>query len=166
MVSFKFQDLKREWPQKLQSSNWLWIWNADKIPPHIGISVEKDYFSLTYRESERKLTTSMIAKAKRSQIPLLLLRLSSDIQVSTAVKVFGNFNQAVVGGPTCLTPIKALLDAPNTVLQLAHLLDFIASKQVSLEVFAVHLGEDFTELPRYSVDQIMNRINELHATKR
>lgn len=166
MLSFKFQDLSRDWPQKLQSSNWLWIWNADKIPPHIGMSVGKEYFSLTYREVERKLTSSMITKAKRSQIPLLLLRLPLVIDPLTVQQVFSGFDKAVMGGPTCLHPIKELLGAPTSVMQLAHLLAFIEAEQGTLEVFAVHLGEEFTELPKYSVDQIMKRIDELHAAKR
>jgi hypothetical protein len=65
-----------------------------------------------------------------------------------------------------LHPIKELLGAPATVMQLAHLLAFIAAEQGTLEVFALHLGEEFTELPKYSVDQIMKRIDELHAAKR
>jgi hypothetical protein len=166
MLGYKFQDLKRDWPQKLQSSNWLWIWNADKIPPHLGMSVGKEYFSLTYREVEHKLTSSMITKAKRSQIPLLLMRLPAAIDPLKVQQVFLSFDKAVVGGPTCLHPIRELLGAPEWVQQLAHLLGFIAKEQGTLEVFAVHLGEEFAELPKYSVDQIMKRIDELHAAKR
>jgi hypothetical protein len=166
MLGYRFHQLNRDWPQKLQASNWLWVWNADKIPPHIGISVGKDYFSLTYREMERKQTASMVAKTKRSQIPLLLVRLSEEVQLAKVERIFSTFDKAIVGGPTCLFPIKEVLEAPDSVLQLAHLLEFIASDSEGLEVFAVHLNEDFTELPRYSVDQIMRRIDELHAAKR
>lgn len=165
MVGFSFPVIHREWPTKLSSSQWLWIWNADKIPPHIGISVGKDYFSLTYKEVERKQTTSMVAKAKRSQIPLLLVRLTQNLTSEAVQSEFANYIKAEVGGPTCLFPIRELVGAPESVQQLAQLLDFLSTQQGELEVFGVHLKQDFRGLTPYSVDQIMKRINELHAAK-
>lgn len=165
MVGFSFPVIHREWPAKLSSSQWLWIWNADKIPPHIGISVGKDYFSLTYKEVERKQTTSMVAKAKRSQIPLLLVRLTQNLTSEAVQAEFSNYKKAEVGGPTCLFPIRELVGAQESVQQLAQLLDFLSTQQGELEVFGVHLKQDFRGLTPYSVDQIMKRINELHAAK-
>lgn len=166
MAGFQFNTLYREWPSKVTASNWLWIWNADKIPPHIGISIQKDYFSLTYKMAEFKQTISMIKKAKRSAIPLLLVELNEDLLKADATISFQQYSAAKVRGPTCLTPIKQLLGEGEEVKQLAELLLSIDKRQNGLNVFALHLKEDYKQLPNYTVEEIMKRIGELNDTKR
>jgi hypothetical protein len=122
MAGFHFKSIIREWPTKMTTSNWLWIWNADKTPPHIGISVRKDYFSLTYKMAEFKQTLSMIKKAKRSAIPLLLIQIDDELIHEDPTTSFQQYSNAKVGGPTCLTPIKQLLGEGEDVKQLAELL--------------------------------------------
>lgn len=166
MAGFHFKSLNREWPSKMTNSNWLWIWNADKIPPHIGISIQKDYFSLTYKMAEFKQTLSMIKKAKRSAIPLLLVQIDDAFIQADATTSFQQYSKAKVGGPTCLTPIKQLLGEGEQVNQLAELLLSIEKRQNGLNVFALHLKEDYKQLPNYTVEEIMKRIGELNDPKR
>lgn len=166
MSEYRFEQISFSCPARISSDVFLWVWNPDKIPPHIGVSVGKDYFSLTYREVEHKLTLSQQRRAKRSQIPLLLIRLPQESVKEDVATVFANYRRAMVGGPTCLSPLKQLLDCPKEVKQLAHLLQFLEEKHGVLEVFALHLDESYDQLPKYSISQIMHRIEELNDVKR
>jgi hypothetical protein len=166
MSEFKFKHITFSWPEKWSTEAFLWVWNPDKIPPHIGFSLEKNYFSLTYREVEQKQTLSQLRKAKRSQIPLLLIRIPTDNLKFLPESVFLRYDRAKVGGATCLSPLKDLLEAPSHVHQLAHLLHFLEDKNGKLAVFGLHLDESYEQLPIYSINQIMHRIEELNDIKR
>ena len=72
MPAFDFSEIQHSWPPKMVRGTYLWIWNADKIPPHIGISRGQNYFSLTVRGSEvQKSVIAMVRKARRVEIPLV-----------------------------------------------------------------------------------------------
>jgi hypothetical protein len=166
MSHYKFKNIQHCWPSNIASEAFVWIWNPDRIPPHIGFSYGKNYLSLTYKESERKLTSSMIRKAKRSQIPLILVRYPAHYLEKEPTVVFSIFDRAQLGGATCLTPIKSLNKATENTQQLADFLTVLERLNPELEVFALHLEGSYTELPHYTVAQIMDRINELNGTKK
>lgn len=166
MSKFRFKNLQFSWPTNLTSACYIWIWHPDRIPPHIGFSHEKNYYSLTYKASEKKLTSSMIRKAKRSQIPLLLVYIPNTFIKQEPEISFGQFDRAKLDGATCLTPIKLLNPLTEKVSQLADFLTVLESQHAQLQVFALHLESSYSELPHYTVSQIMDRINELNGAKK
>ena len=167
MAGFKFHSPVFEWPEKIAAGTYLWIWNADKVPPHIGISRGQNYFSLTYRNCEiQKSVSGMVRKAKRAEIPLVLVAINDWEFTRDFTSVYQQYESAKAGGPTCLYPIKELFGFQSTVNQLADLLTEIENRQQLKQVFALNLKTDFRAIPDYSVEEIMARIELLHEAKR
>lgn len=167
MADFTFPELTFGWPEKLSTGAWLWIWNADRIPPHIAISRGQNYFSLTYRDCEiQKNVAAMARKAKRTAIPLVLVNISDWSFERDFTAIFQQYERAKVGGPTCLTPVKEVLGLTNGVSQLAELLTEIEKHLHLKQVFAVNLSRTYRGIPNYTVSEIMSRIELLHETQR
>ena len=161
MSKFDFESIHRELPEQLLQKSVIWIWNADKIPPHIGISIGKDYYSLTYRKSERLLTASMLKKAKRSAIPLVLVEVPKEVIRQDVAMIFSKYDRAV-DGITCLQPIREVMKL-NQVNQLADLLSQLESDGQIIRVNGVNLPETYTGIPDYSMEEILDRIKTLNG---
>ncbi len=165
MASFEFNEIRRESPVFEGSALIIWIWNADKIPPHLGISVGKSYFSLTYKGVEAFQTAAMLRKIKRLQIPMAFVRTKIDIDEDQAAKLFQSFERAKPGGSTCLSPIKELCDSGAGVLQLANLLKELEDSGSISDFHGLNLPPDYSALPEYSWLDIVKRIEQLDAAK-
>ena len=163
MSEFDFKSIHRELPEQLLQKSVLWIWNADKIPPHIGISVEKEYFSLTYRKSERLLTASMLKKAKRSLVPLVLVEIPKELVSEEIAAVFSKYERAI-SDVTCLHPIREVMKLEQ-VSQLADLLSCLETGNLIKSVNGLNLPEDYKGIPDYSMEDILKRISQLNKDK-
>lgn len=162
MSEFDFKTICREVPEQLLRKSFIWIWNADKIPPHIGISNGKDYFSLTYRKSEHLLTSSMLKKARRSLIPLVLAEVPPEVILFDLEAVFSKYDRAIEG-ITCLHPIRESMNLDRRVNQLSDLLVYLESKDLIIGVNGLNLPEDYTGIPDYSMEDILKRIRILNT---
>lgn len=160
MSEFNFKLIRKELPEQILQKSFLWIWNADKIPPHIGISSGKDYYSLTYRKSEHLQTVSMLKKVKRSLIPLVLVEIPESVFVSDPTSVFLKYDRAI-DDVTCLKPIKEVMQLEG-VSQLAILLNYLESERLILQVNGLNLPEGYTGIPDYSMEDILKRISQLN----
>lgn len=166
MAKFNFKSIFFCKPQNLGEGNFIWVWNADKIPPHLGFSAGKTYYSLTFRKNECKSVVGMIRKANRLKIPILFIEVSDSWMLKPVEEVFFNYTKAEAGVNTCLTPIREILGMDETIQQLANLLTELEHRTKRLSVFALHLTESYSELPEYSVSDIITRIEELNHAKR
>lgn len=162
MSEFNFEAIQAGFPENLNQKTMIWIWNANKIPPHIGISVGKDYFSLTYRKSEHLLTASMLKKAKRSAIPLVLVEIPGGSVQLDPVTVFSKYERAI-DGITCLRPIREAMRLGEDVNQLADLLNYLESNKLIVQVNGVNLPEGYVGIPDYSMEDILDRIKLLNS---
>jgi hypothetical protein len=162
MSKFDFKTLSPGLPEQLLQKSVLWIWNADKIPPHIGISVGKDYFSLTYQKSEHLLTSSMLKKAKRAAIPLVLVELPKEVIQADLGTVFSKYERAM-DGVTCLQPIREVMHLNEEINQLADLLIHFESKGLIHQVNGLNLPKDYLGIPNYSMEEILVRIKTLNG---
>ncbi len=161
MSEFNFEAIQAGFPENLTQKTLIWIWNADKIPPHIGISAGKDYFSLTYRKSEHLLTVSMMKKAKRSAIPLVLVEIPKEVIRLNLSTVFAGYERAV-DGITCLRPIREVMELGKEIYQLADLLIDLESKKLIWQVNGLNLPEGYVGIPDYSMEEILDRIKLLN----
>lgn len=160
MSKFDFKFIHRELPDQLLQKTFIWIWNADKVPPHIGISTGKDYYSLTYRKSEQLLTASMLKKAKRSAVPLVLVEIPGELIREEITSVFSKFERAS-GEITCMYPIREVMHLQG-VNQLANLLTYLDSECMMLQVSGLNLPENYKGIPDYSMEDILKRIQVLN----
>lgn len=165
MATFEFTEIQREWPTFEGSSLFIWVWNADKIPPHLGVSVGKRYFSLTYKGFEDFQSATMIRKIKRLQIPIAFVKTTLEAGEEESAKLFRSFERAKPGGATCLSPIKELCRSSEKVVQLAHLLKELHESGKLSAVYGLNLPEGYKRLPDYNLEDIAKRIKELDAAK-
>jgi hypothetical protein len=165
MAIFEFNEIRRESPVFEGNTLIIWIWNADKIPPHLGVSIGKRYFSLTYKGVEDFQTAAMLRKIKRLQIPMAFVGTKIDAEENHVAKLFQSFERAKPGGATCLSPIKELFTSGKDVLQLANLLKELEDSNRISAFYGLNLQPDYSALPEYSWLDIVKRIEQLDAAK-
>lgn len=165
MLTFNFKQIERLFPSFDNTTVLLWVWNADKIPPHIGVSVGKSYYSLTYKGVEELQTSSMIRKVKRLQIPILFIALEKEATAESVSAIFQQFDRAAPGGATCLSPVKSLFSTSDDIVQLAAFLSLMEQKELLKQVNGMFLKPEYSALPSYSWMDIVQRIEVLHAEK-
>lgn len=164
MSTFKFDTITNEFPKFNKDEVFIWVWNADKIPPHLGLSCGKQYFSLTFKGVDEYSTPAMIRKIKRSEIPGLFIQVETTIGQDTR-KTFDLFERAKPGISTCLSPIKTVLGIDESVKQLAELLLIIKQDLRLKDVYGVFLPNDYQSLPVYNWNDIVSRIEVLNAER-
>ena len=74
MSSFEFEnvlDLNSE--SALKEGFFLWIWHADKIPPHIGCSINGVYFSLKVngKDDKKESNNALLVIQQKKSRPFL-----------------------------------------------------------------------------------------------
>ena len=166
MAKYTFREITFSKPIGFQDSSYIWVWNCDRIPPHLGFSTGKHYFSLTYKGNEQKSVSGMLGKATRLKIPLLFIEVPKEIIQENPELVFSSFEKADATNFTCLSPIRELLGMNETIQQLANLLTEFDARKLAFNVFALHLDKTYRELPEYSVEDIVSRIQDLNHVKR
>ena|SRR6218665_320852 len=164
MSTFKFDSIIADFPKFEKEEVFIWVWNADKIPPHLGLSLGKNYHSLTYKGVDRFPTGTMIRKIKRSEIPTLFIRVDAvcDLDLNA---LFTSFERAKPGVTTCLSPIKEVLNISEDQKQLSSVLEVLQHNQQLREVFGTFLPSNYNHLPVYGWQDIVSRIEVLNAEK-
>ena len=144
----------------------LWIWYADKIPPHIGCSCEKRYFSLKVSGRDLGIPVDRVLEViNRKKIAFLLVDVDYTFEPEKLKDRFMEFNSAEENGPTCLTPITRILNSPDEIEQLSSLLTWLQSLNKILKVQGVYLPEGYSGLPVYGNMEIRQRLFELSLQK-
>lgn len=158
MSSFQFNEIDFSESYNFQSNTYLWIWHANKIPPHIGVSSENLYFSLKVSGKDVALPCERtLGLAVSKNISMLLIELKCSLQLSEIQRVYSRYDMASPKSSTCLSPIKQLFELPN-VMQLSELLDEMEESKQIQQVFGIHLPLSYDSLPDYSVEEIQNRL--------
>lgn len=141
------------------SKNVIWVFNADKAPPHIGFSANNTFFSLKVSGKDEGLhTDNVLELIQRKKIPALLIQLADIRLLETVKSEYDLFECAVSESITCLNPIRNLLNQPEAT-QLSDLLNRIESN-IQL-VAGLNLPDDYRTLPSYSTDEIHSYIRQL-----
>jgi hypothetical protein len=168
MYSFQFDRiLELQDPEELKHGFYLWIWHADKIPPHIGCSIDGFYFSLKVNGKDEGLSTDSILKVLNSKrIPTLVIKIQKTINLSEVIRVFSCVKTAESNGSSCLSPLKEILNAPNSISQLSELLKYLQNKNAFNFVFGLNLKDDYKGIPVYGMEEIKDRLLKLENAKR
>ena len=161
MSEYSFGSIVSADEKMLTAGAFLWIWYADKIPPHLGISVNGSYFSLKYNGKDLGIEVqkpfNLILKRN---IPTLLVRLDYKLDKTNTFKIFDSFKNASSSGFTCLDPIQKSLSKYNfkTVFEL---IDELKMERKILSVSGVNLPGNFSGIPLYGVKEIRSRLIKL-----
>jgi len=146
---------------------YLWIWHADKIPPHIGCSINGKYFSLKAKGTDLNLPIEKTAALiEKKNIPFLLIEVNKIIAHATVFETYSNYSKAQANEATCLTPLLEIFENPKDVKQLSTFLRFLSDEDLLKSIFGLHLKSDYKGLPEYSMDAINERLQKLNDAKR
>ncbi len=162
MYKYRIQNIVPSNEAELNVENLtLWVLHVNKIPPHIGISKNKQFFSLKANgKDENKSLQSLLDIVIRKGIKTLGFRLMNDVPLSRIEEVFSRYDRTVSGQVTCLNPIKMLLDTPDANL-LMELLDELYERKAIMEVVGFGVDEKFEGIPVYKKRDIDNRLRLL-----
>jgi hypothetical protein len=167
MSSFDFKnvlDLHSE--RALNDGFFLWLWHADKIPPHIGCSINGEYFSLKVNgKDDKKESDNALLVIHQKKIATVFVKLKTQTNLEYVQTIFNGYEKAGRNGQTCLTPITEILGCSDFISQLATLLKFLESEQQIESVFGLNLTKDYTGIPAYTKIDIDNRLRTLENVK-
>lgn len=163
MFDFIFDSIQfQEKIEQLQGVH-LWILHADKIPPHIGISVDEHYFSLKAKGKDEAIAIqSMLQVIDKKKISTVLIQLKSNLTFEQVTIEYSKFERALGIETSCLVPIKNCLNAPKNIQKLSELLHFLQDENQLLSVFGLHLINEYKGIKSYTIDEIQQRIEKLN----
>lgn len=145
----------------------LWIWHADKMPPHIGCSAYGMYFSLKVNGKDNNIKHEKVAALIDSKkIPFLLIETNIALKENDLFDVFSKYQNAGFNNSTCLSPVLEVIGFPDAVNQLKDLIEFLERTDRIKHIFGIHLDEDFKGISDYGPEEIRERICKLRNAKR
>ena len=141
--------------------SYLWVWHADKIPPHIGISTKNNYFSLKASGKDEALEIGWVLRLiERKKIVTLAFQMKDSILLSTIKDVFANESKAESNGKTCLGPVKEILGVRSAV-KIHDLLDTLYERKEIEQVIGFNVDDSFKGIPMYELEEIFDRLKKL-----
>ncbi|MFO0494985.1 MAG: hypothetical protein ACK50Y_05595 [Flavobacteriia bacterium] len=165
MCSFKFENIDDLNSEDLAKGSYLWIWYADKIPPHIGFSIDGNYYSLKYNGKDFGLKYDKALHVIHSRrIPSLFIKINGLISKQDVIERYGAYSSAKVEKATCLTPLNFLFGFPDCA-QLSELLGCLQGENLIQQVAGMYLPLDYKGIPKYGIDEIQNRLRTLEDAK-
>lgn len=145
---------------------FLWVWHADKIPPHVGCSIEGKYFSLKVNGIDQNLDTNKVLSViNQKEIPSILIKINQKLSFDLVKTIFQDFTKAESGKTTCLTPIIQLLAENESITQLSELLKYLQEHNNLESVFGLNLTNGYKGIRPYNSDDIENRLRLLENAK-
>lgn len=162
MFDFIFKDLASTSRIDSFSGIHLWIIHADKIPPHIGFSIDNRYFSLKANGKDNGISVDSILQIiHKKNIETVFVKLSCALTLQETKLAFDDFDSARGLNSSCLVPIRNVLKAPNSILKLSELLYFLETQNMIYSVFGLHLSDDYKGIKSYTIFDIQQRIEKL-----
>ncbi len=140
----------------------LWIWHADKIPPHLGLSVSNNYFSLKSNGKDMGLPVAKVENILENKpIVTLALDLKANFDVSEIRAIFSEYDKAEAGKDTCLSPINDLFKTKSITIH--SFLDYLTESSLINGVYGFNVPPNFEGIPMYSMEDIQNRLKLLES---
>jgi len=139
----------------------LWVWHADKVPPHIGISSNGHYFSLKANGKDEMIPVSKITETiTKKKIKTLCFELSDSIDIENIQSAFGLYSNTVPNKITCLKPINEVLELQMSG-KLTDLLTVLYAQKRILKVIGFSIDSNFAGIRQYEIEDIHSRLKLL-----
>ena len=141
----------------------LYIFHANKIPPHIGWSENNTFYSLKATGLDIGLDTNKINHiVLKKKIPTLIVEIVDFVQNEHNTKnIFRSYGEGLDKGKTCLNPIDEVLFNQVKHDKIGDLLETLLDMRMNLVFYGVNLPQSFQGILEYSKDDIEKRIFEL-----
>ena len=159
---FQFDSIDHNLENINHQKTLLWILHADKVPPHIGISVDGLFFSLKVRGKDEFLPTDKLVNLLRSKkIASVLVELRMRLTLEELTEKYNHFDCARDLKSSCLVPVNQLINSNSKISRLKELLDILQVKKQINRVFGLNLAETYKGIPYYTTEQIELRLKKL-----
>lgn len=137
----------------------LWVIQADRIPPHMGLSVFGKYYCLKATGPDCGSSADMLLlKLQKKRVTTLLFSILHNEERS--IDVFGHYQAAIHGLATCLHPIRDYLSIPKA--QTVHeLLAELAHKNMLHSYYGIRIEDHFKGIPFYTKADVESHLLKL-----
>ena len=143
----------------------LWVWHADKVPPHIGISYQSKYMSLKATGKDEQIEVDgVVSLLAKKNISTLGFELSIKSSIEKIEKVYSKYSTTVPNDVTCLHPIKEVLGILE-VSKLKELLSVLNDNGSIRKVIGFNIDDSFEGIVDYNIDDIHSRLTMLNFAK-
>ncbi|MGV3631179.1 MAG: hypothetical protein ACO1O6_08230 [Bacteroidota bacterium] len=152
---------------RLRKGVYLWITHADRIPPHIGISVDGHYFSLQVNGKDDVSMEAIFRAIRLKKIPSLFIRLQENgFSGERFLSVKNEYVSINEGVKTCLVPVLDLYGIKSSGFLLPDFLKYLEEKKQVLAYFALNLPPDFGGIKSYSLDDVTKHLKKIQDAER
>lgn len=140
---------------------YLYVFHADKVPPHLGIVANGMFFSLKANGIDLDLSVSKInALIERKKICTLIYEINKGI-IKDVREVFLAHGKYINTGETCLNPISEVYYTNQHHAKIGELLSDLKQEKCILNIYGAYLSSDFKGILNYSIEEINDRIKKL-----
>jgi hypothetical protein len=165
LTSFEHVPLLKN--EELEEGVFLCVIHANRIPPHIGISINGKFFSLKAKGKDVNIPIDRIVQLLHTKlIAGLFVKLNpSLVSEEKVIRVFNLLPSSIEGKQTCLGPIIEIVGAPESVEHIGDLLAYLESDESIIQRITLNLPTGFKGIPWYSLTEIKQRIEFLKNDK-
>jgi hypothetical protein len=147
-------------------SSFIWIIHSNKIPPHIGFSLDDSYFSLKATGSDFNLPVNRVFNSlKVKKCEFILVQVLIEKSLNQVQETFEKSPSLSKQNNSCLTPILSLFDIGSQLI-LPDLLRVLEKNQHISSIFAFNVAESKLGIKQYSQSDIEDRIEKLQRVAR
>lgn len=167
MPPFSLNDYQIIDSNQIEHGIFLWISHADKIPPHIGISLDGNYFSLKVSGKDDTTYEKILRTIHLNKVPSVVLKLNEtsfeDNRFTSIKSEYTSINQEI---KTCLIPILDLFKIKEKPFLLHDFLTYLQDKNQIIGYFSLNLPANFTGIKKYSLEDVTMHLNKLKHAER
>lgn len=140
---------------------YLYVFHADKIPPHLGIVAHGMFYSVKAKGVDIDLSVGKIhALIKHKKICTLIFEIDAPLQQEIR-DIFLTVGGQISNGETCLNPISIAYYPQIIHRKIGELLSDLNRDKAIHKVYGAYLPKDFKGILNYSVEDINRRIKSL-----
>jgi hypothetical protein len=151
---------------QLKKGTFLWAFHVDKIPPHVGISIDGFYFSMKASECDFNLDVETVYQVvHRKKIPSFLVSILHTQNLDQLKMIFKQYGNKIKKGESCMTPVIQFLEE-NEQFLLEELLESLTQSNRIESVMGLHLPKEFEQVPFYTHEDVQSHIAQLKNVKR
>lgn len=140
---------------------YLYVFHADKVPPHLGIVTHGLFYSLKANGIDLDLSVQKInALIERKKICTLIYEINKDLVKDTR-EVFLTHGEHISKGETCLNPISEVYYENGHHTKVGELISDLLQEGFIKDIYAAYLPSNFSGILNYSIEEINDRIKKL-----
>jgi|TARA_R110000737_G_scaffold182215_1_gene205547 hypothetical protein len=150
MYKFNFKDrVEINSTKDLSEGLFIWIWQAHKLPPHLGISQNGKYYSLLYDRKQVALSIeSQMEIIRRKKLSMIWQEITSESKDLS--DIFTNYTSCASDNSSCIQPILDGLEIKKKGGVLFDLLSDLSNHDTLGKALCLNLPYDFKGIKKYN----------------